>query len=495
MDARQFDVVVIGAGPTGENVADRAVKGGLSAAIVESELVGGECSYWACIPSKALLQPILANAAAKSVGGALRNPDTDLDIAAVIARRDAFTSNWKDAGQVKWLEQSKIELIRGHARLAGERRVNVTDNAGKLTELTARHAVAICTGTRAAIPPISGLVESRPWTSREATSARKAPRRLVILGGGGVACEMATAWRHLGSDSVTMILRGSRLLANCEPFAGDMLRESLERSGVTMLTNTAIERVERSADGIVRVFLGGGKTVSADEILVATGREPRTHDLGLETIGLKPGSWLDVDDTMQVRGVAGGGLYAAGDVNHRALLTHMGKYQARACGDVIAARASDQPDAVAPKPWSRYVATADNQAIPQVIFTMPEIAAVGLTEVQARTRRMNIRVVEYDIGRVAGASLQADNYSGHAKMVIDQNRQVLVGVTLIGAGVGDLIHAATIAIVAGVPIERLWHAVPAYPTVSEIWLRLLETLRSEGEPAGGKPAVELLKAG
>ena len=495
MDARQYDVVVIGAGPTGENVADRAVKGGLSAAIIESELVGGECSYWACIPSKALLQPILANAAAKSVAGALCNGDADLDVAAVLARRDAFTSHWKDAGQVKWLEQSNIELTRGHARLAGERRVRVTDNAGKVIELVARHAVAICTGTRASIPPIPGLAQSRPWTSREATSARKAPRRLVILGGGVVACEMATAWRHLGSDSVTIIQRGPRLLANCEPFAGHMLRESLERSGVTVLTNTTIERVERSADGVVQVSLGGGKNISADEILVAAGREPRTGDLGLETVGLKPGSWLDVDDSMQVEGVAGTWLYAAGDVNHRALLTHMGKYQARACGDVIAARASGQPDAVAPKPWSRYAATADNQAVPQVIFTMPEIATVGLTEVQARIRRMNIRVVEYDIGRVAGASLQADNYSGRAKMVIDRNRQVLVGVTFVGGGVGDLIHAATIAIVAGVPIDRLWHAVPAYPTVSEIWLRLLETLRSEDEPAGGKPVVELLKAG
>ena len=281
-----------------------------------------------------------------------------------------------------------------------------------MTDLVARHAVAICTGTRAAIPPIPGLAESRPWTSREATSARKAPRRLVILGGGVVACEMATAWRHLGSEAVTIIQRGPRLIANCEPFAGDMLRESLERSGVTVLTNTAIERVERNADGLVHVSLNGGKTILADEILVAAGREPKTHDLGLETIGLKPGSWLDVDDSMQVRGLAGGWLYAAGDVNHRALLTHMGKYQARACGDVIAARASSQPDAVTPKPWSRYAATADAQAVPQVIFTIPEVAMVGLSEAQARTREMNIEVVEYDLGRVSGASLQADNYSG-----------------------------------------------------------------------------------
>ena len=479
MDARQYDVIVIGAGPTGENVADRAVKGGLSVAIIESELVGGECSYWACIPSKALLQPILANAAARSVSGALQDPGAKLDVAAVIARRDAFTAHWKDSGQVKWVEQSNIELIRGHGRLAGERKVRVTDKAGVVIDLIARHAVVICTGTRAAIPPIPGLAESRPWTSREATSAKKAPRRLVILGGGVVACEMATVWRHLGSDSITIIQRGPRLIENCEPFAGDMLRESFERSGVTVLTNTAIECVERSADGSVQVSLSGGKTLLADEILVAAGREPRTHDLGLETVGLKLGSWLDVDDTMQVQGLAAGWLYAAGDVNHRVLLTHMGKYQARACGDVIAARAARQIEAVAPKPWSRYTATADRQAVPQVIFTMPEVAMVGLSEAQARSRGMNIQVVDYDLGHVSGASLQADNYSGRARMIVDQNRQVIVGLTLVGPGVGELIHAATIAVVGEVPIDRLWHAVPAFPTLSEIWLRLLETLRSK----------------
>jgi pyruvate/2-oxoglutarate dehydrogenase complex dihydrolipoamide dehydrogenase (E3) component len=479
MTAQQYDVIVIGAGPTGENVADRAVKGGLSTAIIESELVGGECSYWACIPSKALLQPILANSAARNVSGALQDPNSNLDVAAVIARRDAFTSNWKDTGQAKWLEQANIELIRGHGRLAGERKVTVTDKTGTKIDLVARYAVAICTGTRAAIPPIPGLAEVRPWTSREATSARKAPRRLVILGGGVVACEMATVWRHLGSDLVTIIQRGPRLIANCEPFASDMLRESLQRSGIAVLTNTAIERVERNGEGTVHVSLSGGKTILADEILVAAGREPKTHDLGMETIGLKPGSWRDVDDTMQVRGLAGDWLYAAGDVNHRALLTHMGKYQARACGDVIAARASNQPEAVAPKSWSRYAATADNQAVPQVIFTIPEVAAVGLTEAQARARGMNIQVVEYDLGRVSGAYLQADNYSGRAKMVVDQNRQVIVGLTLVGPGVGELIHAATIAVVGEVPIDRLWHAVPSFPTVSEIWLRLLETLESE----------------
>jgi len=472
---REYDVVVIGAGSTGENVAARAVKGGLRAAIVESELVGGECSYWACMPSKALLRSIHALTAAQSVSGALQNGNGKLDVAAVLARRDAFASHWKDSGQVKWLKRANIDLIRGQARLAGERKLSVTDKSGANLDLIARHAVAICTGSRAAIPPIPGLAEARPWASREATSAKTAPQRLVILGGGVVACEMATAWRHLGSEAITIIQRGLRLIPNYEPFASDMLKNSLERSGVRILTGATTQRVERSPDGSVQVFLNDGQTILADEILVATGRQPRTDDLGLETVGLKPSSWLEVDDSMQVRGVSGGWLYAAGDVNHRTLLTHMGKYQARVCGNVIAARASGKSNDDIPAPWSRYAATADGVAVPQVIFTDPEIASVGLTEAQANVRGLQVRAVDYDIGRVAGATLYADGYSGQARMIVDEKRGVIVGMTLVGASVGELIHAATIAIVGEIPLARLWHAVPAYPTISEIWLRLLET--------------------
>ena len=221
--------------------------------------------------------------------------------------------------------------------------------------------------------------------------------------------------------------------------------------------------------------LDSGKTVVADEILVATGRRPQTDNLGLETVGLEPGSWLEVDDSLRVQAVAGGWLYAAGDVNHRALLTHMGKYQARICGDAIVARAAGKLDNSSPAPWSRHAATADTVAVPQVIFTEPEVAAAGLTEQQARVRGMTVRAVDYDIGRVAGAALYADEYTGQARIVVDTVRNVIVGMTLVGPAAGELIHAATIAIVGAVPLGRLWHAVPAYPTISEVWLRLLET--------------------
>jgi len=476
MDNQTYDVIVIGAGSTGENVADRAVKGGLSAAIVEADLVGGECSYWACMPSKAILRPGSSLEDARTVTGAREAITGSLNVPAVFKRRDSFVSNWDDSGQVTWLRHANITLFRGHARLVGERRVLVTDKNNSATTLTARHAVAVSTGSRTAIPNIPGLPEARPWTSREATSARSVPRRLAIIGGGAVACEMATAWQQLGTQQITVIERGARLIPKCESFAGELLRAAFEQRGISVLTETTVRRVDRQPDGIACIALSSGQPLLADEVLVAAGRQPRTAELGLESIGLKPGSWMDVDDSMRVKGVAGGWLYAAGDVNHRALLTHMGKYQGRVCGDVIVARATGNLDAVMPEPWTRYCATADNYAVPQVIFTNPEVAAVGLTEAEAKARGINARAVDYDIGRVAGALLHTDGYKGRARMIVDHERAVLIGMTLVGPSVGELIHAASIAIVGSIPIARLWHAVPSYPTISEVWLRLLEAL-------------------
>ena len=470
-----FDVIVIGAGPVGENVADRTRAAGLTTALIESELVGGECSYWACMPSKALLRPVAALAEARAVAGAREAVTGKLDAAAVLARRDEFTSHWKDDGQVGWVDSIGAVLVRGHGRLAGPRRVEVDTPDGGVRRLAARHAVAVCTGSAALIPDLPGVARAKPWTSRDATSAKEVPGRLVIVGGGVVGVEMATAWRALGSE-VTLLIRESAPLPRMEPFVGEMIAAGLSDAGVKVRTGVSVTGLDRpTPDGPVSVLLHDGQKIEADEVLLAVGRTPRTGDLGLQTIGLEPGSWLQVDDSCRVQGVDGDWLFAVGDANHRALLTHQGKYQARIAGAAIGALA--RGESLDLRPWSAHVATADIAAVPQVIFTEPEVASVGKTADEARRAGGNVRVVDYDLGQVSGASLFADGYRGKARMVVDLDRAILLGVTFVGSGVGELLHSATVAVAGEVPIDRLWHAVPSYPTMSEIWLRLLETLR------------------
>ncbi|MFD5120420.1 dihydrolipoyl dehydrogenase family protein [Streptomyces sp. NPDC058385] len=471
-DENTYDVVVLGAGPVGENVADRARAAGLSAAVVESELVGGECSYWACMPSKALLRPVIAQADARRLPGLRESVQGPLDAPAVLARRDEYTSHWKDDGQVSWLESIGADLYRGKGRLTGTRRVTVTGPDGTEHVLTARHAVAVCTGTRAALPDLPGLADVEPWTSREATSAQKVPGRLVVVGGGVVAAEMATAWQALGSQ-VTMLVRGSGLLSRMEPFAGELVMQALAEAGAEVRTGVSVKGVTREG-GTVVTTLDDGSTLESDEILFATGRAPRTEDIGLETVGLEPGSWLRVDDSLRVDGSTW--LYAVGDVNRRALLTHQGKYQARIAGAAIAARAQGVPLLETDR-WGAHAATADHSAVPQVVFTDPEAGSAGLTLAEAEAAGHRVRAVDYDIASVAGAGLYGDDYRGRARMIVDLDREILLGVTFVGPGVGELVHSATVAVAGEVPIDRLWHVVPSYPTVSEVWLRLLETYR------------------
>jgi pyruvate/2-oxoglutarate dehydrogenase complex dihydrolipoamide dehydrogenase (E3) component len=316
---------------------------------------------------------------------------------------------------------------------------------------------------------VDGLAEAAAWTTRQATSAREVPARLVVLGGGVAGCELAQVYAGLGSR-VVLLEAGDRLLANFEEFAGTLVATAMREQGIDLRIGTAARRVSREA-GKVHLESDDGTEVVGDELLVAAGRRPRTEDIGLGTVGLAPGDWLDVDDSMLVRGIPGEWLYAAGDVNHRALLTHQGKYQARIAGDAIAARARGDFD---PSPTGGNCAFADHHAVPQVVFTDPEVAAVGHTEASARAAGLAIRVVDYQLGEVAGAALFADGYTGAARLVVDEERKVVVGATFVGAGVAELLHAATIAVAGQVPLARLWHAVPAYPTISEVWLRLLE---------------------
>jgi len=455
-----YDVIVVGAGAVGENAAARAVRGGLTVAMVEHELLGGECSYWACMPSKALIRTPQAVHAATSIDGV----SASFDPAAVLARRDSFTSHWDDASQVSWAENAGITVLRGYATLTGVKQLRLADG----TELTANHAVVLATGSVPKEPPIDGLADVAHWSSREATSAKTIPARLAVLGSGVVGCELAQVYARLGSE-VTMIIRSDTVLAGMEPAARELVRKGLEQDGVRLRFGVSPDKVTRGPEG-VRLSLADGSEVVADELLVATGRRPATDELGLDAVGLKPGHALVVDDSGLVSGVDGGWLYACGDVTGRAPLTHQGKYDARVVGDVIAARARGPVEA---GPWSKFAATADHGAVPQVVFTDPEVAFVGRTAEQVTRAGIEHDVVEIDIA-VAGSALHADGYTGKAIMVVDRQRRVLLGVTFVGADVAEMLHAATVAIVGEIPLERLWHAVPAYPTISEVWLRLLE---------------------
>ncbi len=468
-----YDVVVIGAGPVGENVAGYAVQGGMSAVVVEAELVGGECSYWACIPSKALLRSGEARRAALRVDGAQQAVTGEVDAAAVLRRRTSFVSDWDDAGQLEWLDSTGIDLVRGRGRISGEREVTVALPDGGEQVLRARHAVALCTGSRPVVPPVEGLREARPWTNREAVAATEVPPSLAVIGGGAVASELAGAYADLGSQ-VTMIVR-SRLLSGYEDFAGEQVAAALSERGVDVRTGVSPTAVQQAA-GQYEVTCDDGSTVRAAQLLLATGREPRLEGLGLDAVGVATDR-VSVDETLRVLGPDGDPLewlYAVGDVNGRSPVTHQGKYQARAAGRVIAARAQGQQ--VEDARWGRHAATADHVAPTQVVFTDPQVAQVGLTAAAAQDAGLPVRVVDQDLGAVSGAALHADDYAGQVRMVLDTERGVVVGVTLVGPDVGELLHAATVAVVGEVPVHRLWHAVPAFPTMSEVWLRLLEAL-------------------
>jgi len=444
---REFDVVVIGAGVAGEVAAGRLGEHGLSVAIVEDRLVGGECSYYACMPSKALLRPVeLAREVARVPGLEL----APIDVATVLARRDEVVAHLDDAGQLPWLEAHGVTLVRGRGRLAGEKRVLVGDE-----ELVARKAVIVATGSAAAVPDIEGLREARPWTNIEGTTATEVPPRLVVLGGGVVAVELGQAWAAFGSK-VTLVHRGEQLLEREEPFAGEQVLEALREGGVDARLRTQVSRVSRGE--VVVVELGDGSVVEADEILAALGRVPGTADIGLETIGLEGGGPLRVGDDLRVPGHDW--LFALGDVNGRVLLTHMGKYQGRLAADAILGR--------------EVRLRSDGALSPRVIFTDPQVGAVGYTLAGARAAGLRVRHVDVDTGGNAGGSFVGRGAAGTARIVVDEDRCIIVGATITGPEVAEALHAATIAVVGEVSLDDLWHAVPSFPTRSELWLKLLE---------------------
>jgi dihydrolipoamide dehydrogenase len=454
-EEHEVDVVVLGAGPSGEVLAGRLADRDLKVAIVEDRLVGGECSYWGCMPSKALLRPAQALDEARRVPGAAEAVTGDLDVGAVLARRDEVIHDLDDSEQLPWLDERGVLLVRGHGHLAGERTVHVGD-----TLLRARRAVVVAVGTAPLIPPVPGLREARPWTNREAVVAQDVPASIVVMGGGAVGVEMAQAFATLGSG-VTLLEKAPRILGRDEEFAAEQVRAGLEAKGVTVHEGVEVTRVERGADGRVTVETEGAGTLVADEILAASGRRHVTDDLGLESIGLAvadPPEPLEVGDDLRVAGHEW--LFVTGDANGRALLTHMGKYQARIAADVICGREDARDRGGLP---------------PRVTFTEPQVAAVGHTLDSAQKAGLRVRAVDVSTQGTAGGSFVGKGVEGTSRIVVDEDRRVIVGATFVGAEVAEWLHAATIAVVAEVSLDDLWHAVPAFPTRSEVWLDLLQS--------------------
>jgi len=445
MNDQAFDAIVIGAGPAGEVCAGELSDGGLRVAIVERELVSGECTFWACIPSKTLLRPGEAVAAARQAPGAKQAVSGEIDVEQVLEWRSFMTSDWDDSGQLPWLEEKGIELLRGDGRIAGPGKVEVDGTSYEAEK------IVIATGSDPVIPPIDGLRDLEGvWTNREATGAKELPGSLLILGGGPVGTEIAQAFGRMGVEA-TIVEGEQRLLPREAEAIGEALAEGLRADGIELRLGAFASSAARDGDGYTLSF-EGGEELHAEKLLVATGRRPRIDSIGLDSVAIEPGKrGVEVDEHLR----AGDGIWAIGDANGIAPFTHVGKYQAR-----IAARDILGGDA-----------RADYRAVPRVVFTDPQVAAVGESEGEATGT--------VQLASVARTSTYTREYAerpGFLTLVSDGEK--LTGAYAVGPEAGEWLQQATLAIRAEVPVEVLHDTIQPFPTFSEAFVNALVDLDS-----------------
>ncbi|MGH8981560.1 MAG: dihydrolipoyl dehydrogenase family protein [Acidimicrobiales bacterium] len=448
----QADVIVVGLGVGGEDVAGRLAAAGLDVLGIEARLVGGECPYWACVPTKMMVRAAGSLAEAHRVDRLAGHAVVTPDWAPVAARiREEATDDWDDKVAVERFRSKGGRFVRGAARITGPRTVEVDGS-----RWSAEHGLVLATGTRPAVPPIDGLADCPYWTNREAVEATAVPSTLTVIGGGAVGCELAQIFSRFGAR-VTLIETAEQLLAQEEPEAGRLVAEVFEREGVTVVTGARVTRVDHDA-GEFRVQLDGGRSLESEQLLVATGRAADLDTLGVDAAGLDPTAhFVSVDEHLR----AADGVWAVGDLTGKGAFTHVAMYQSAIAADDILGRPHHP---------------ADYRALPRVTFTDPEVGAVGLTEAAARTLGMTVKCATTDLASSARGWIHKAGNDGFIKLVADTRHGVLVGATSAGPAGGEVLGALAVAVHAGVPIEALRQMMFAYPTFSRAIESALESL-------------------